>query len=66
MSKEAIDLFREKVNLNTEWQEDVRKFVADDSPEKLANYANGKGYKYPEHDNNVHMTWNIEGGTFRI
>ena len=41
MSK--VEEFREAINANEEWQEEVRNFGADDS---IVNYASGKGYEF--------------------
>ena len=41
MSK--VEEFREAINENTEWQEEVRNFGADDN---IVNYASGKGYEF--------------------
>ena len=43
MSK--VQEFREAVNTNEEWQEEVRNFGADDN---IVNYASGKGYEFTE------------------
>ena len=43
MSKEAINQFREAINGNEEWQEEVRNFGDDDS---MGSYASGKGYDF--------------------
>lgn len=41
MSK--VEEFREAINANEEWQEEIRDFGADDS---IVNYASGKGYEF--------------------
>ena len=43
MSK--VKEFREAINANEDWQEEVRNFGADDS---IVNYASGKGYEFTE------------------
>ena len=43
MSKEAIKQFREAINGNEEWQEEVRNFGDDDS---MATYASSKGFEF--------------------
>ena len=43
MSK--VEEFREAVNANEDWQEEVRNFGADDS---IVNYASGKGYEFTQ------------------
>ena len=41
MSK--VEEFREAVNANEDWQEEVRNFGADDN---IVSYASGKGYEF--------------------
>ena len=41
MSK--VQEFREAVNANEDWQEEIREFGADDN---ITNYASGKGYEF--------------------
>ena len=41
MSK--VEEFREAINANEEWQEEVRNFGADDN---VVSYASGKGYEF--------------------
>ena len=41
MSK--VEEFREAVNANEDWQEEVRNFGDDDN---IVNYASGKGYEF--------------------
>ena len=43
MSK--VEEFREAVNANEEWQEEVRNFGADDN---IVSYASGKGYEFTQ------------------
>ena len=43
MSK--VEEFREAVNANEEWQEEVRNFGDDDN---IVNYASGKGYEFTQ------------------
>ena len=41
MSK--VEEFREAINTNEDWQEEVRNFGADDN---IVNYVSGKGYEF--------------------
>ena len=41
MSK--VEEFREAINGNEDWQEEVKNFGADDN---IVNYASGKGYEF--------------------
>ena len=43
MSK--VEEFREAINANEEWQEEVRNFGDDDN---IVKYASGKGYEFTE------------------
>ena len=43
MSK--VEDFREAINANEDWQEEVRNFGADDT---IVNYAKDKGYEFTE------------------
>ena len=43
MSK--VEEFREAVNANEDWQEEVRNFGADDN---IVSYASGKGYEFTQ------------------
>ena len=43
MSK--VKEFREAINANEDWQEEVRNFGADDS---IVSYASGKGFDFTE------------------
>ena len=45
MSK--VEEFREAINANEEWQEEVRNFGDDDN---IVNYASGKGYEFTENE----------------
>ena len=45
MSK--VEEFREAVNANEDWQEEVRNFGADDN---IVNYASGKGFEFTEYE----------------
>ena len=45
MSK--VEEFREAVNANEDWQEEVRNFGADDN---IVNYASVKGYEFTENE----------------
>tara|TARA_B100000315_G_scaffold43793_1_gene38742 strand:- start:2884 stop:3189 length:306 start_codon:yes stop_codon:yes gene_type:complete len=47
MSKEAMEQFREAINGNKEWQEEVRNFGENDD---MVSYAKGKGYEFSTED----------------
>ena len=50
MSK--VQEFREAINANEEWQEEVRNFGADDN---IVNYASGKGYEFTNEKYNEYV-----------
>ena len=50
MSK--VEEFREAVNANEDWQEEVRNFGADDS---IVKYASGKGYEFTNDEYNEYV-----------
>ena len=50
MSK--VQEFREAINANEEWQEEVRNFGDDDS---MVSYASGKGYEFTEDEYNDYV-----------
>ena len=56
MSK--VEEFREAINANEEWQEEVRNFGADDS---VVTFASGKGYEFTEDEYSEYMENNISG-----
>ena len=45
MSK--VEEFREAINANEEWQEEVRNFGDDNN---IVNYASGKGFEFTENE----------------
>ena len=56
MSK--VEEFREAVNANEEWQEEVKNFGDDDN---IVNYASGKGYEFTNDEYSEYMENNISG-----
>ena len=56
MSK--VEEFREAVNANEDWQEEVRNFGADDS---IVNYASGKGYEFTNDEYSEYLENNTSG-----
>ena len=56
MSK--VQEFREAVNANEEWQEEVRNFGADDN---IVNYASGKGYEFTNDEYSEYVEKNTSG-----
>ena len=56
MSK--VEEFRETVNANEEWQEEVKNFGADDN---IVNYASGKGYEFTEDEYSEYVENNTSG-----
>ena len=50
MSK--VEGFREAVNANEDWQEEVRNFGTDDS---IVKYASGKGYEFTNDEYNEYV-----------
>ena len=56
MSK--VEEFREAINANEDWQEEVRSFGADDN---IVNYASGKGYEFTENEYSEYMENEISG-----
>ena len=56
MSK--VEDFREAVNANEDWQEEVRNFGDDDN---IVNYASGKGYEFTENEYSDYMENEISG-----
>ena len=59
MSKESIKQFREAINGNEEWQEEIRNFVDDDI--RMATYASGKGYEFTQEEYSKYVENNISG-----
>ena len=58
MSIEAVAQFREGVNANEEWQEEIRNFGAEDN---MVDYAKGKGHVFSEQDFNTYVEDNMDG-----
>ena len=56
MSK--VEEFREAVNANEDWQEEVRNFGYDDS---IVKYASGKGYEFTEDEYSEYVENNTSG-----
>ena len=56
MSK--VEEFREAVNSNKDWQEEVRNFGDDDN---IVNYASGKGYEFTEDEYSDYVENNTSG-----
>ena len=56
MSK--VEEFREAINANEDWQEEVRNFGAEDS---VVTFANDKGYEFTEDEYSEYMENNISG-----
>ena len=46
MSKEAVQQFREAINLNTEWQEEVRTNNEPQRTQWVVTFAKDKGYEF--------------------
>ena len=56
MSK--VEEFREAINANEEWQEEVRNFGDDDN---IVNYASGKGYEFTNDEYSEYVEENTSG-----
>ena len=56
MSK--VEEFREAINGNEDWQEEVKNFGADDN---IVNYASGKGYEFTNDEYNEYVKENSSG-----
>ncbi|SVE55170.1 uncharacterized protein METZ01_LOCUS508024, partial [marine metagenome] len=56
MSK--VEEFREAINANEDWQEEVRNFGDDDN---IVNYANGKGFDFTEDEYSEYLKNNTSG-----
>ena len=56
MSK--VEEFREAVNANEDWQEEVRNFGDDDN---IVNYASGKGFEFTANEYSEYVENNISG-----
>ena len=53
-----VQEFREAINANEEWQEEVRNFGDDDS---MVSYASGKGYEFTAEEYNDYVENKVEG-----
>ena len=53
-----VQEFREAINANEEWQEEVRNFGDDDS---MVSYASGKGYEFTVEEYNDYVENKVEG-----
>ena len=56
MSK--VEEFREAINANEEWQEEVRNFGSDDN---IVSYASGKGYEFTNDEYSEYVEENASG-----
>ena len=56
MSK--VEEFREAINTNEEWQEEVRNFGDDDN---IVNYASGKGFEFTKNEYSEYVENNTSG-----
>ena len=56
MSK--VEEFREAINANEDWQEEVRNFGDDDN---IVNYASGKGYEFTNEAYSEYVEENSSG-----
>ena len=56
MSK--VEEFREAINANEEWQEEVKNFGADDN---MVKYASGKGYEFTNDEYSEYVEANTSG-----
>ena len=56
MSK--VEEFREAINANEDWQEEVKNFGADDN---IVNYASGKGYEFTNDEYSEYVEKNTSG-----
>ena len=56
MSK--VEEFREAINGNEDWQEEVKNFGADDN---IVNYASGKGYEFTNDEYSEYVENNTSG-----
>ena len=56
MSK--VEEFREAINANEEWQEEVKNFGADDN---IVKYASGKGYEFTNEAYSEYVEENTSG-----
>ena len=58
MSIEAVAQFREAVNANEEWQEEIRNFGDDDN---MVDFAQGKGHAFTAEEYNQFVEESVDG-----
>ena len=58
MSIEAVAQFREAVNANEDWQEEIRNFGEEGN---MVDFANGKGHAFTSEEYNEYVGSNVEG-----
>ena len=58
MSIEAVAQFREAVNANEDWQEEIRNFGEEGN---MVDFANGKGHAFTSEEYNDYVGSNAEG-----
>ena len=58
MSLDTISKFREAINENEDWQEEIRNFGSDDS---IISYASNKGYEFTEDEFTEYVENNASG-----
>ena len=61
MSKEAVQQFREAINLNTEWQEEVRTSNEPREAGYVVTFAKDKGYEFTPEDYTEYVSENVSG-----
>ena len=61
MSKEAVQQFREAINLNTEWQEEVRTNNEPQRTQWVVTFAKDKGYEFTPEDYTEYVSENVSG-----
>ena len=58
MSIEAVAQFREAVNANEDWQEEIRNFGEEAN---MVDFANGKGHAFTSEEYNEYVGSKVEG-----
>ena len=58
MSVEAVVQFREAVNANEDWQEEIRNLGADDD---IVTYAKSKGHEFTNEEYNEFVEGHVNG-----
>ena len=58
MSVEAVGQFREALNANEDWQEDIRNFGDGDN---MASYAKSKGHDFTDEEYNEYVEGHVNG-----